>query len=54
MQKASGGKKTVVDKKQKQTNITEAVNYHGQRVKEAWKKGSRPHLMRNGKSVTAG
>lgn len=53
MQKASG-KKTAVDKKKKQTNSTKAVNYHEEKVKEAWRKGSRPHLMRNGKSVTAG
>lgn len=41
-------------KKKKQRDKTETVKYHEEGVKEARRKGSRPHLMRNGKSVTAG
>lgn len=50
MQKASG-KKQAVDNKKMQTN-SETASYREEVMKAAWKKGSWPHLMRNGKSVT--
>lgn len=45
------GKKTAVDNKKMQTN-SETASYREEVMKAAWKKGSWPHLMRNGKSVT--